>query len=607
MTFPSRLSLLLTASVTLFLAGCGSQQSNIATQRADDPMKQVAELVQQAETAAPIKSAQLKAEAARILISLNRQDEASRLLNEIDMQRLTPALQFEIAELKARTALAQQDGQNALRYLQQLPAETTTNLPPEQQYQIGEMQADAYHYQQNTLSELQQLIKLSSYSPAGKTKALHNRIWTILTQMPTSQIKQLSQQPNNTYYQQGWYELALSAANQQDLSQQSKQMQQWDVLWQSHPAQQTPPDALLAVTAADTISAEHIALYLPHSGSLEKPAEAITTGFMAAYYNAVKAGRTSARITMLDSTKITNPEQLYQVAKERGIDLIIGPLQKERVESLINYGPAPVPTLTLNTAPGSQQVDIYQFGLAIEDEAIQAADQAWQDQHKQALVYTPDTDWGVRSAIAFKQRFTELGGTILDSRTYSTDTNYSEQIASLLGTDKSNARDTQLTRIIGTRPEFESRRRQDVDAIFLAALPRAGRQIKPTLAYHYAGNIPVYATSLIYTGTESAIEDQDLNGIRFVATPWLSTAPSATHLQLAQLRDNTNSRFGRLYALGIDAFTLFPYLSQLSASASARIEGETGSLSLGKNNQIVRTLNWVTFKQGIAQADETNN
>jgi len=168
MTFPSRLSLVLTASVVLFLNGCSSQQSNIATQTPDNPMQQVAELIRQAETAAPVKSAQLKAEASRILIMQQRQDEASRLLDEIDMQLLTPALQFEISELKARTALEQQDGQSALRYLQQLSPETTKNLPPEQQYQIGEMQADAYRYQQEPLSELQQLIQLSSYSPAEK-------------------------------------------------------------------------------------------------------------------------------------------------------------------------------------------------------------------------------------------------------------------------------------------------------------------------------------------------------------------------------------------------------------------------------------------------------
>ncbi|MDO6562876.1 penicillin-binding protein activator [Amphritea sp. 1_MG-2023] len=604
MTFPSRLSLVLTASVALFLSGCGVQPGNTVTQTSTDPMQQVAALIQQAEVAAPIKRAQLKAQAARILISQNRQAEASKLLDEIDMQLLTPALQFEISELKARTALAQQDGQRALRYLQQLPATTTNSLPPAQQYRIGEMQADAYRYQQNDYFELQQLIQLSGlsgYRSADKTKALHNRIWMLLTQMPIEQLTQLSQQVDNSYYQQGWYELALSADNVRDLSQQNTQLQQWETLWQSHPAQQIPPDALLTITAADTLNAEHIALFLPMSGNLKKPAEAIITGFMTAHYNAVEAGKTTAKVTFLDSTKITTAEQLYQLATERHIDLIIGPLQKELVESLINYGPAPIPTLTLNTAPGQQQGNIYQFGLAIEDEATQAADRAWQDQKRQVLIYTADTDWGDRAANAFAQRFTELGGTVLDSLRYNNNSSYSEQIAGLLNTDDSSLRNTQLTRVIGQRPHFESRRRQDVDAIFLSALPQSARQIKPTLAFHYAGNVPVYATSHIYTGSASAIEDQDLNDIRFVSTPWLSSPPSTAHLQLAQLRDDTDSRFGRLYALGIDAFSLFPYLAQLSASTSAKIEGETGSLSMSEHNQILRTLNWAIFKQGLAQ------
>ena len=600
MTFPSRLSLVLTASAAIFLAGCSTQTSNMTTQKPGDPMQQITELLSEAETAAPIKSAQLKTEAARKLIKLGRQDEAARLLEEINLEYLTPGLQFEIAELKARSALEQQDGQSALRYLQQLTPETTTNLPVEQQYQIGEMQADAYRYQQNPVSELLQLIQLSNYNLNEKTEALHNRIWDLLIKLPATQLKQLSQQQNNSYYQQGWYELALSTTTARDLGQQNLLLQQWNTLWQSHPAQQTPPTALLAVTSTDTLSAEHIALFLPLSGNLEKPAEAIITGFMTAHYNAVRAGNSTAKVTMLDSNIIKSPEQLYQVAQERGIDLIIGPLEKEMVESLINYGPAPIPTLTLNTVADSQQGNVYQFGLSIEDEAIQAAERIWQDQKRMVLIYTPDTDWGQRAAAAFQQRFTQLGGTVLDNYSYGRDANYSEQIATLLGTEQSNQRRKQLTQIIGERPEYEDRRRQDVDAIFLSALPQAARQIKPTLAFYYAGKIPVYATSHIYNGNEAAIEDQDLNGIRFVSTPWISSAPSAVHLQLAQQRDNTDSRYGRLYALGIDAFSLFPYLAQLSASPSAKIEGETGALSISENNQIVRTLNWNIFEQGTA-------
>ncbi|RRD00139.1 penicillin-binding protein activator [Amphritea balenae] len=602
MTFPSRLSLVLAASVTLFIAGCSSQlQESRTSSASQNPMQQVTELLAEADTAAPIKSARLKAEAARILVKLNRRDEAASLLEEVELQLLPPALQFEIAELKARAALDRQDGQSALRYLQQLPETTTNNLPAERQYQIGEMQADAYLYQQDQLSELQQLIQLSSFSPADKTNTLHNRIWNILTSMPSAQLKQLSQQPSNSYYEQGWYELALSTSSAKDLSQQSTQLEQWKILWQSHPAHQTPPETLAAVSNAETLTANNIALLLPLTGRLQKPAEAILSGFMAAHYNAVRAGTSTAKVTVLDSSLISTPGQLYQVAGEKQIDLIIGPLQKEMVSSLLQYGPAPIPTLTLNTIPDSQQSNIYQFGLAIEDEAIQAATQAWNDNRKQVLIYTPNTEWGQRAATAFSKTFTELGGTILDSYSYNNEANYSEQIATLLGTEKSNQRQKQLTRIIGERPESEDRRRQDVDAIFLSALPQTARQIKPTLAFHYAGRVPVYATSHIFSGSESSIEDQDLNGIRFVAMPWLTSEPTTTHLQLAQLKKDTDSRFGRLYALGIDAFQLFPYLAQLAASPIAQVNGETGILSIKQNNQVQRTLNWNIFKQGLAQ------
>ena len=600
MTFPNRLSLVLAASAALFLAGCSVQQTDSQAVTATNPAQQVAELLQQADTAAPIKSAQLKAEAARILVKLDRREEAASLLEEVDLQLLPPALQFEIAELKAKAALERKDGQSALRYLQQLPPETTSNLPAERRYQIGEMQADAYLYQQDRLSELQQLIQLSSFSLPEKTQALHNRIWAILSSMPARQVEQLSQQPANSYYEQGWYELALGSATATDLSQQSTQLEQWRILWQSHPAQQTPPESVEAVTNAETITAEHIALLLPMSGKLKKPAEAIMAGFMTAHYNAVRSGKTTARVTILDSTLITAPEQLYLIAEEKQIDLIVGPLQKEMVANLINFGPAPIPTLTLNTLPDSQQSNIYQFGLSIEDEAIQAAQRAWQDQHRKVLLYTPDTEWGQRAASAFTKEFTGLGGLVLDSYSYERGANYSEQIATLLGTELSAQRRIELSQIIGERPDFEERRRQDIDAIFLSAQPQAARQIKPTLAFHYAGKVPVYATSHIYSGSEATIEDQDLNGIRFVISPWLSEEPTTAHLQLAQLKDNTDSRFGRLYALGIDAFQLFPYLAQLSASPAAKINGETGVLSIS-NNQLYRTLNWNIFKQGAPQ------
>ncbi len=249
----------------------------------------------------------------------------------------------------------------------------------------------------------------------------------------------------------------------------------------------------------------------------------------------------------------------------------------------------------------SAAANIYQFGLAIEDEAIQAARRAWNDGQRTALVMTLESEWGKRATAAFTEEFSALGGLVLDTIEYANRDDYSAKVTDLLAINESEERSNLLRQIIGPGFETEDRRRQDVDAIFLGALPQAARQIKPTLAFFYAGNIPVYATSNIYSGRPNPISDQDLNNILFTGSPWLLRPPSDNHIRLAQQGKNTDSRFGRLYALGLDAYQLYPYLNQLAASPSARINGETGSLSIQHNNHVQRELDWAVFQDGQPQ------
>ena len=53
------------------------------------------------------------------------------------------------------------------------------------------------------------------------------------------------------------------------------------------------------------------------------------------------------------------------------------------------------------------------------------------------------------------------------------------------------------------------------------------------MAFQYAGDLPVYATSHLYTGTNNPTQDQDLNGIRFCETPWLLNPSDPTRQQVA--------------------------------------------------------------------------
>ena len=242
--------------------------------------------------------------------------------------------------------------------------------------------------------------------------------------------------------------------------------------------------------------------------------------------------------------------------------------------------------------------NLFQFGLSAEDEARQAAERAWNDGRRQAAVLTADTNWGRKVAEAFSETFEALGGEVHGTAHFSEGT-YDQTIAMLMNTDKSRDRAKVIRKLMRQKVEFEEHRRQDLDMVFLSALPTDARQINPTLSFHFANDLPVYATSHVYNGIPNAMTDQDLSGIRFLDSPWNLDAPSANKRSLASQRKDVDSRFGRLYALGLDAFQLHPYLLQLAALPQSSITGETGRLSVADEGRVRRTLNWAVFDQGV--------
>ena len=153
--------------------------------------------------------------------------------------------------------------------------------------------------------------------------------------------------------------------------------------------------------------------------------------------------------------------------------------------------------------------------------------------------------------------------------------------------------------MLGVRLEFEPRRRQDAEFVFLAAMPRDGRQLRPQLRFHYAYDLPVYATSSIYLPGEAP--SRDLDGTAFGDIPWvLSDEESIRALRdrMAAIWPASIGRRSRLYALGYDAYTLVPLLSSLRRDAVSGIAGLTGNLELVENGRVSRELEWARVVNG---------
>ena len=140
--------------------------------------------------------------------------------------------------------------------------------------------------------------------------------------------------------------------------------------------------------------------------------------------------------------------------------------------------------------------------------------------------------------------------------------------------------------------------RQDLHALFLAATPQQARQIKPTLAFQYAADLPVYATSHAYQLGVDTADNADLEGLLVAEIPWLLTRSDALYDSVSTSWPQATGPMGRLYAMGADAQRLFSRLPQLQRHEEASIEGATGRLSLGADGRVYRSLGWGVISEG---------
>ena len=167
------------------------------------------------------------------------------------------------------------------------------------------------------------------------------------------------------------------------------------------------------------------------------------------------------------------------------------------------------------------------LALAPEDEAREIARRALGAGHRRALLLRPAGDWGDKVAAALRAAWTGGGGTVAATATFASRETHSDAIEQALHLDRSAARGAALRRLLDRGTVLAGRRREDIDVVFmLAPGTDAAKSLKPLLDYHYAGDLPVYATSAANSAEVSG-GDRDLAGLRLVELPWLLGAQPA--------------------------------------------------------------------------------
>lgn len=389
-----------------------------------------------------------------------------------------------------------------------------------------------------------------------------------------------------------WIELAIiSKTYSLDTNVLIQQLILWRTNYPNHPANVLFPNNKTLEDMLHAQATSNIAVLLPLQGPSQHLGAAVRDGFLSAYYQHLAKTHIQQTISFIDTSMGNNDiSALYQQALNKGANFVIGPLLKNEVEKLLSSGSFSVPTLSLNFTEHSFPKNYYQFGLSPTDEAEQMADKAFANGQRKALLIAPNNPWGANVIRAFTARWTQLGGVISDSLLFDSSTNFTLAIPKLLHIDP-NA-DLVKNKKDNDKNVLQKQRRKDFDAVFMIAAPANARQIVPLLRYYYVNNLPIYATSIVYSGIANPTKDSDLNGVQFCDLPWI------LKLSSSQPSGQFDSRFNRLYGVGRDAYLISSEFNRLVLLPNFPIYGSTGALSLNSQQTFQRRLPWTEFRAG---------
>jgi outer membrane PBP1 activator LpoA protein len=326
----------------------------------------------------------------------------------------------------------------------------------------------------------------------------------------------------------------------------------------------------------------------------------VRDGFLASYYQTPAAGR--QRVRIYDTGTLSVSEALSR-ASSSGAELIVGPLTREEVIAAAQFVNTRPPLLALNFLPPETPAPsrFYQYALSPEDEARLVARRIVADHHRRGIALAPAGEWGTRVLAAFRQELESDGGALIATATFDPSrTDYSEAVTQTLGISDSQARYRKLEGVLGTKLQFEPRRRGDIGFIFAPAPANTERLLRPQLRFHFAGDIPTYATSSAFEPDVRA--NQDLDGLMFPDMPWMLGGDLAEAVRAAT-RDawpNSGLQRSRLFAFGFDAHRLA--LALRNALGDVNIDGLTGRLSFDSERRIRRELSWAQMRDGELRA-----
>ncbi|MGH8124044.1 MAG: penicillin-binding protein activator [Rudaea sp.] len=509
-------------------------------------------------------------------------------LEGVEARRLNPPESTRVDLLEAEVALSHHDAARALNLLT-LPA---ASLPQPLQLRTLELRARAQAASGDAFASARTRAALDPLLKANERTQNQARILDALAPLDAETLKQqdASLLPND----------ALRPFIDQALRKRGQALPQ---------AQQNPnqPVGTFALgqnaNSGEGYRAAHlVALLLPVAGQLKAVAQAIRDGFFAAYFADPHSPRPDVRVYDSGNTP-ADAVAAYQLALSDGADRVVGPLLRDAVSAVFAQTSLPVPVLALNQPehgetppPGSAA-----FGLVPDTEAVQAAEHMLERGITRAAIITASDDWAERAATAFRAQFESRHGVVLgEARLHDGDVDFSTMIHRALGALPAGAATTPLP---GAAPAVAETKTPGDAGIFISMRPQQARLLLPQLKLAGYSGTPVFATSHVFAGDLNPDMDRDLDGLEFCDAPWLFDAVVGLprYSDIAAALDSARGPGARLFAMGLDAYALVPYLDWLAQHHDSYQPGATGQLTIDGFGRVQRRLIWARFADGVAR------
>jgi outer membrane PBP1 activator LpoA protein len=502
-------------------------------------------------------------------------DRAAPLLDGIRRQRLTGDEPSRLDLLQAEMALKQHNAPRAL----QLTTQPNISVPPALQLRLLELRSQAMQQTGDLWGAARTRVEMDGQLSGLDQAQNRKQVVALLTQLGIDPLKQraAAMQPSDRMLP--WVNEALT--------------QLGVAVAHPAPALEQEVGTLMPGEGANVREGfkmpAHVALLLPTSGNLAAAGTAIREGFFAAYADSAHNHMPRPPVKVYDSAGTSaGAIKAYQQAVADGAQLIIGPLTRGEVSALFGLPQLPVPLLALNhpddkSLPAS---GVSEFGLLPETEGAQAADHMADNGIVNAFVIVSNDDFAQRASKSFKAELEARGGKVAGvGNLPGSGVNFASTISGLgMPTDSGDAS-------------------ANKDAgIFISMRPQQARLLLPQLKLAKI-NLQAYGTSHIYAGVDDASANRDLEGVEFCDSPWLFDVQPGlpNHGDVAGQLPAARGTSARLFAFGMDAWNLAPYVDWLRAHPGSYLPGASGQLTSDQFGRVRRVLVWAKFQDGLAR------